>query len=532
MTLSTSDRIVSSESAKPPYPQALNSRVVHSTALVALLLAMDKLAGIMREAVVGHAFGAAAALDAYYAAFELPEGLNTIVAGPALTSVLVPLIVGLMARDDHDDLWRFISVTLHWILIVLVMISAVGIVLARPIIVTVAPGFADQPAQIELSVRLMRLVLLQTLLFSIGTVVTGAMEAHQHFLVPALSPLCYTLGRIFGAAILARPYGIFGLAWGGLIGAVVQLLIRIPWLVRRRARWTFTLFHPDLPNLVRLMAPRMLGMSVSYVTLVLPTTFGSQLPGGSIAAYEYASKLIQFPKSVLGTALGITILPALAALVQRGDLPELRRTFSWTLRLVLVLTIPAAVGVWLLGRPLTALVLQRGAFDAAATDRVYWALQFLALGLVAHCALEVLPPLFYAQRDMWTPFWIAAAGLAMNILLGQALLSTLAHGAIALSNSAGACLQVVFLLLVAHRRLGGIEGRQLGASLLRTGIASALMGGALVAFRWALPDTGRLVSVGGGLAVGVLVYGAAACLLNIREIRELPALWSRRREPV
>ncbi len=527
--MNTPGHISSSESVKFPSPQVLNSRVVHSTALVAFLLAMDKLAGILREAVVGRAFGASAALDAYYAAFELPEGLNTIVAGPALTSVLVPLIVGIIARDDRDDLWRFVSVVLHWILIVLIVISAVGLVLARPIIVTVAPGFADQPDQVELSVRLMRLVLLQTLLFSAGTVVTGAMEAHQSFLVPALSPLCYTLGRIFGAAVLAPHYGIFGLAWGGLIGAVAQLLIRIPWLLRRRARWTFTLFHPGLPDLLRLMAPRMLGMSVSYVTLVLPTTFGSQLTGGSIAAYEYASKLIQFPKSILGTALGITILPALAALVQRGDLPELRRTFSWTLRLVLVLTIPAAVGVWALGHPLIAVVLQRGAFDAAATDKVYWALQFLALGLVAQCALEVLPRLFYAQRDMWTPFWIAAAGLALNILLGRALLPTLAHGAIALSNSAGAGLQMVLLLLVAHKRLGGIEGRLLWASLLRTGIASALMGGALVAFRWALPGAGRLVSAGGGLAIGALVYGTAAYLLNIREIRELPALWARRK---
>jgi putative peptidoglycan lipid II flippase len=509
------------------YP-ASGSQVARSAALVALLFAADKLLGVVREAAVGRAFGTSAVLDAYFAAFEVPEGLNTVVTGAALTTALIPLLTSVVARADRDDLWRFISSVLNWVLIVVGVASVVAAVLARPIIVTVAPGFADAPAQVALATRLMRLVLIQTLIFSASTVVTGTLQAHRHFPLPALAPLCYTLGRIFGAVVLAPRLGIFGLAWGGLVGAGAHLLVKLPWLVRHRARWVPALAHPDLLNLLRLMAPRMLGMGVTYVNFVLPTIFGSQLPPGAISAYEYAWKLMQLPETIFGTALGIVVLPTMAAIAGRGDRPGLRRIFCWALRVILALTVPAAVGLLVLGRPLTALFLQRGAFDAAATGRVYWALRFLTLGLVAHSALEVVARLFYAQRDMWTPFWAALGGLALNAGMGWLMLPVLAHGSMALSNSLGAGLQVVFLLLVARRRMGGVEGRALGVALARAGAASALMGVAVVGFCALLPDAGLFVIGVGGLAVGGVTYVLTALLLGSEEIRELPRLLLRR----
>ena len=457
--------MVSSKQSTNDQRPVLSAHVARSAALVAFLLAADKLLGVVREAAVGRAFGTSAVLDAYFAAFEVPEGLNTIVTGAALTTALIPLLTSIITRTGEEDapsqadVWQFISAVVNWVLIVVGVASVVAAVLARPIIVMVAPGFADDPVQVALATRLMRLVLIQTLIFSASTVVTSTLQAHQHFFLPALAPLCYTLGRIFGVVVLAPRVGIFGLAWGGLVGAVAHLLIKLPWLVHRRARWTLTLFHPRLPALLRLMAPRMLGMGVTYVSFVLPTTFGSQLPAGSISAYEYAWKLMQLPETVLGTAMGIVVFPTLARIAERNDRAGLRRTFSWALRLILALSVPAAVGLLVLGRPLTALFLQRGAFDAAATERVYWALQFFALGLVTHSALEVVARLFYAQRDMWTPFWAALGGLALNATLGWILLPQMAHGSMALANSLGAGLQVAFLLLVAQRRLDGIEGR-------------------------------------------------------------------------
>ena len=508
-------------------PSSGRTRVALYALLVAALFALDKLLGVVREIAVARAFGLSPKLDAYFAAFEVPEGLNAIVTGAALTTSLIPLLTLLIARDDDGkrSLWSLVSAVVNWVLLIVGVVGVVAAVFARPIIMAVAPGFADDPAQVTLATQLMRLVMIQTLVFSASTVVTSALQAHQHFFLPALSPLFYTLGRIFGAVVLAPRFDIFGLAYGGLIGAVAHLLVKVPWLIYRRARWMPVLFHPDLPKLLRLMGPRMLGMGVTYISFVLPTTFGSLLVKGSVSAYEYGWKLMQLPETVLGTAMGIVVFPTLAQMAE--DREGLRRTFSWALRLILTFSIPSAVGLLLLGRSLIAFIFQGGVFDTAATDRVFWGLQFFALGLVTHSALEVVARLFYAQRDMWTPFWAALAGLAVNAGLGWLLLPALAHGAIALSNGLGAGLQVAILLLVARRRLDGVDGRALGGTLLRVGLASAVMALVVIGVTHMVPSTG-LISIAAGGLVGGVVYILLVLLLGSKEIRRLPELLLRK----
>ncbi|MBL7066043.1 MAG: murein biosynthesis integral membrane protein MurJ [Anaerolineae bacterium] len=503
------------------YP-ASSARVARSAALVALIFAADKLLGVVRDAAIGHTFGASAALDAYYAAFELPDGLFTIIAGSAMATALIPILSAHISRGDQEGIWRLVSAVINLALLIVAGVSVVAAVFAPQIIRAVAPGFDAET--MALAARLMRLVLLQTVVSSVSGIVMSVLQAHQHFLLPALAPLCYTLGRILGAMVLAPHLGIFGLAWGGLMGTVGHLLVQAPGLIRYRARWWPTLRHPDLPAVLALMGPRMLGLGATYLNFVLPTFLGSHLPAGAISAYEYGWRLMQFPETIIGTALGLTVFPTLAERANAGDREGLRRRASWALRLVLMLAVPAAVGLLVLGRPLTALLFQRGAFDVTVTDRVYWTLRFFALGLVFHSALEVVSRLFYAQRDMWTPFWAALGGLATNAGLGWLLLSYLAHGSIALSNSLGVGLQVIILLLVAQQRLGGIEGRALGASLARTGLASALMGIVVATLVALLPDAGLLVTCVGGLAVGAAIYILAVLLLGSEEVRELAGL--------
>ena len=502
--------------------------VARSAVLVALLFAADKLLGVVRDASIGRAFGTSAALDAYYAAFELPDGLFTVVAGSALATALIPVLSARISRGDREGVWRLVSAVINWALMVVAGVSVVAAVFAPQLIRAVAPGFDAETA--ALAARLMQLVLLQTLVSSTSGIVMSVLQAHQHFLLPAAAPICYTLGRIAGALWLAPRWGIFGLAWGGLAGTVGHFLIQTPGLVHYRARWWPTLRHPDLRAVLGLMGPRVLGLGATYLNFVLPTFLGSRLPAGAISAYEYSWRLMQFPETIVGTALGLAVFPTLAERANAGDREGLHRTASWALRLVLALAVPAAVGLLTLGRPLTALFFQRGAFDATATDRVTWALQFFALGLVAHSALEVVSRLFYAQRDMWTPLWAALGGLALNAGLGWALLPLLAHGSIALSNSLGASWQVVILLFVAQRRLGGIEGRAVGGSFARTVLASALMGAAVAIFRTLLPGAGLLVTGVGGLAVGAVTYLLAALLLGSEEVHELLGLsWMRGR---
>ncbi|NLE45461.1 MAG: murein biosynthesis integral membrane protein MurJ [Chloroflexi bacterium] len=508
-----------------PSQTGANAHVARSALLVAALFGADKVLALVRDAVIGQTFGASASLDAYYAAFELPDGLFTIIAGSAMATTLIPILTGRIVRGERDEVWRLVSAVTNLALLLVAGVGAVGAVFAPQVIQAVAPGF--DAAQVALAAQLMRLVLIQTLIFTASGIAMGALRAYQHFLLPALAPLCYTASRILGTLLLAPRWGIFGLAWGGLAGAVIYFLVLVPGLIRYGARWRPTLRHSDLRAVLALMGPRVMGLGATYLTFVLPTFFGSRLAAGAISSYEYAWRLMQFPETIIGTALGITVFPTLAELASSGERDGLRRTASWALRLLLALAVPAGVVLVLLGQPLTSLFLERGEFGADTTARVVWALQFLALGLVAHSALEVISRLFYAQRDMWTPFFAAVGGLIVNAGIGWLLLPSLTHGSMALANSLGASFQVVALTAVAHHRLGGVDGHNLALSLVRTLVASAVMGASVGGFLAAASETSVLVRGLGGLLVGGGAYLVAALLLGSEEIREFPRLLRR-----
>ena len=503
----------------------IRSRVASFVGLVAVFFIADKILGVVRDLLVGRAFGASAELDAYYAAFELPDLLFTVVAGSAMATALIPVLSARIAKDDSESTWRLVSAVVNWALLIVALISIVAAFFAPQIIRLVARGFDAE--QVALGARLMRLVLLQTLISSVSGILMSVLQAHQSFLFPAMAPLSYTLGRILGLQLLAPQLGVFGLAWGGVAGTVGHLLIQLYGLSRHRPRWRAVLRHPDLRPLVRLMGPRVLGLGATYINFVLPTVFGSFLFDGAISSYEYAWRLMQFPETIIGTTLGLTVFPTLAEIANAGDRDQLRRTTSWALRLVLALAVPAAVGLVVLGRPLTALLFQRGEFGETATTWVYMALRFLSIGLVAHSALEVVSRLFYARRDMWTPLWAALGGLLTNVAAGALLLPLLSHQAIAVGNSLGVLLQVVWLALVAVRRMEAIELGRVVDSLWRIGLASAVMGGLVLGFR-ALPfASGPLIGGLGGLVIGALGYLAVALLVRVEAIGDLLSeLWS------
>lgn len=501
---------------------ARTAHVARSALLVGILFVADKLLAVVRDMAIGRAFGIAPELDAYYAAFELPDGLFTVVAGAALVTSLMPLLTARLSDGERDDVWHLVSAVLNWVLLIVAGASVIAALFAPQVIAAVAPGFDAYRA--DLATRLMRLVLMQTIVASASSIITSSLQAHQHFLLPAAAPLAYTLGRIFGALVLAPRFGIFGLAYGGLAGTLGHFLIQVPGLVHYRAHWTPTLHDPDLRNVLKLMIPRMLGLGATYLTFVLPTFLGSRLNAGLISAYEYAWRLMQFPETIIGTALGITVFPTLAVYANTGDRAALKQTAGWALRLILALGLPAAAAMVLLGRALITLMFQRGAFDATATGRVYFALQVLALALVAHALLEVVARFFFAQREMWIPFWAAVMGLLVNAAVSRALLFELQQGAIALGNGLGALTQVVFLYAMAWRRESAPPLRELARTAGLSALATAIMAAAIVgAQRFFFPAPGLLATA---LLLGVAggSYLLAAWALRMEEITALPRL--------
>jgi putative peptidoglycan lipid II flippase len=527
---------------------ATQREINRNVILVAAAFALAAVVGLVRNMVIARQFGIGAGLDAYYAAFKLPDLLFTVVAGGALATAFIPLFVDFLAAEDRRGAWRFAAAVANWAVLITGALAALAALLAPWLVRTIlAPGFTPE-LQAE-TASMMRIVLISTVLFAISSVWGSALQGLKSFLWPALGPVVYPLGVIAGALFLAPTWGIRGLAAGAVLGALLHLGTKIPGLVRHGYRWRPSLHAaqpasdgkaaspPDpsqtasggshgpspLRQLVALMIPRMLDLGVFQLTLLVTTNLASRLGPGSVSALEWGWDAMQLPETIIGTAFGLVALPTMAALGSRDDLDGLRRTLAESLRTVLAMAAPAALGLIVLGRPLLATLYQRGAFDAAATEAVYIPLAFFALRLPAHAAIELAARAFFARKDTVTPLLIAAGSAAANILLGILLMAPLGAGGLALATSLAVSAEAVALLAILGRRLGGVEGREIAGSLARVLLACLAMGAAMLAvLAWgerAAVAAPLLVLLAGGIGAGIYLF--LARLLGVREIGRL-----------
>ncbi|HXV97370.1 MAG TPA: murein biosynthesis integral membrane protein MurJ [Anaerolineae bacterium] len=506
------------------------THLIRSAGILMAAFLVNKVLAIGRQIVIARAFGTGSDYDAFVAAFRLPDILFMLISGGALATAFIPILserVTLRSPNDPDG-WRLTSATLNTILLLVTVAAALVAVLALPLVQwLIAPGFP--PETQLLTANLMRLALVSTIIFSVSGLVGGVLHVHQHFLLPALAPIIYNLGIIAGAIFLAPTFGVYGLMWGAIAGAAGHLLIQVPGLIRYRMTYFPILGWHDsgVHQVARLMGPRLLTIGVIQINFLVIFNLASRLGEGSVSALDYGWDLMQVPQTIIGSAIGIVLFPTMAALAAQGDLVGLRRTTSQALRIILALSIPAMVGLIVLGQPVIQLMFERGEFGPDSTAAVYQSLQFWALALVGHCALEVVNRLFYAQKDTTTPLLGALAGMVINIILAVALYQVLGAGGLALSNGVAVTVEVLILLVIAHWRMAGVEAGPMISTLARTLLAAGAMGAVMLIFTtlWpALPPF--IIAVGGGF-LGLIVYIGAGLLLGIEEIRMAPRLVGR-----
>jgi putative peptidoglycan lipid II flippase len=283
----------------------------------------------------------------------------------------------------------------------------------------------------------------------------------------------------------------------------------------------------------RLMAPRILGTAIAQLNFVVNNSLASGLGEGAVSAINYAWLLMLLPQGVFAQAVGTAAFPTFARQVARGERAEMRSTLAATLRAVFFLSLPATVGLLVLGRPLVGLFFERGAFEATSTEAVAWALAFYALGLVGHAGLEIVARAFYALHDTLTPVWVGGLAMGLNVALSLALPGVFGlagwppHAGLALANSVATLLELSALLVLIRRRMDGLEGRRTRAAFARSGLAALAMGAVLLGWRALLPGAGALVLGGGGVVLGVAVYLFTALLLRVEELRAVVKLLRR-----
>jgi len=509
------------------------NRIARAASLIMLLFLVSRALGLLREIVIARQFGTSAEMDAYLAAFRLPDFLFYVVAGGALGSAFIPVFTGCLTRQDLPGAWRLASAVINWIILILTGLGGLAAIFAPWLVQTFFADFT--PAQQALTIELMRWMLISTVIFGVSGVVMGILNAHHHFFLPALAPVIYNTAIILGAWLLGPIWGVRGLAAGVVLGAVGHLLVQLPGLTyseRLRYQPTLAWRNAGLHEVARLMGPRVLGLAAVQLNFVVNTVLAAGLSTGSLTALNYGWIIMLLPQGIIAQSMATALFPTLATLAAKEEWVELRRIFALTLRHLLFLTLPAAVGLIVLSKPLVRLLLERGKFGPDSTAATAWALSFFSLGLVGHALVEIATRTFYALKNTKTPVGIGVAAILINIGLSWLLLRLFAgwswspHGGLALANSIAVTLEMVVLLVLLRPLMGGLAEPGLGRAIGKMSLAAGGMALALWLLLPLLPTDPSWMGGVFGIMVGGIVYLGLTYTFGVDEIK---TIWRRLR---
>ncbi len=513
-----------------PGSSSANRQIARAAGLVTAAFVLSNIAGLARQILVANAFGTSAPMEAFNAANRISETLFNLVAGGALGSAFIPAFTALLTKEKRQEAWKLASSIFNLILIILTLLAALAAVFAPQIVRhVIAPGFAADPGKEALTIELTRLMLPSAVLFGISGLVMGILNSHQRFFIPALTPAMYQIGMIFGVTVLSPKLGIHGLAWGVLIGSASHLLLQLPLLLKQKAAYspTLGLESADVREVARLMGPRLLGVAVVQLNFWINVRLASVMPEGSVTAIQIAFTLMLMPQAAIAQSIATAALPTFSAQVARDRLDEMRNSLSSSLRGILLLSVPASIGLVLLRTPIIRLFYERGEFTPESTTLVAWALLWYGAGLVGHAMVEILARAFYSLHDTRTPVLIGIAAMSLNVLFsylfsaGFLRLGWLPYGGLALANTLATALEMVGLVWIMRNRLSGLNGRDIGQAALAALGSGGVM--ALSIYFWGNLGAGQptwIVAVG-GILIGMLVYGGGLGIFKNRELGQV-----------
>ena len=510
-------------------PPSANRQIARAAGTVMFAIVLGQITGLIRGILVARAFPATE-LDAFFAANRVSETLFMLLAAGALGSAFIPTFTGFLAKDDKESAWKLASSIANLLTLTLSAIAVLAAIFAPQIVrYALAPGLATDPVLFPLTVNLQRIQLVSAVLFGLGGLIVGILNAHQVFLIPALTPSMYQLGMIFGVLVLAPRMGIYGLAWGVVIGATLYLLLQIPSLLKQKGTYSpsLGLNNASVREVFRLMGPRILGVGVVQLNFWVNTWLASQMAPGSVAGLAFGFSLMLMAQAAIAQSVAIAAMPTFSAQFALGKLDEMRTSLASSIRGVIILALPASIGLILLREPIVAMLYQRGQFDARMTELVAWALLWYAAGMIGHSILEVLTRAFYAQHDTKTPVIVGAIAMGLNVVFSFTFaglfknIGWMPHGGLALANSLATALEVTVLMIIMRRRLNGInEFHILRGGLLSTGGTLAMSAAVFAIFR-ILPGQPAWLLTISGIVAGGLAYGLTMAALRVPELDAL-----------
>jgi putative peptidoglycan lipid II flippase len=491
--------------------------IIKSAGIIGFATVISRVLGFVRDIIIAKFFGTAKYAEAFVVAFRIPNMLRDLIGEGATNAAFVP-VLSEYAVKKKEEFWELANVILNLLLIALSVITIAG-VLASPLIVRlIAPGFLGDPEKFAITVKLTRLMFPYILLIGLTAYTMGVLNSLKHFSMPAFGPCLLNIAIIICAMIWGE--SVMGLASGVLIGGVLQLGVQIPVLYKKGFKFSFTrkLNHPAANKIGILLLPRILGSCVYQVNLFINTILAS-LSGivglGGVAALYYANRIFQFPLAIFGIAIAQAVLPTMSREALEIDSDKLKKTLSFSLRVINFIIVPASIGLIVLAIPITRTLFERGKFDRYSTLITANALVFYSIGLFSYSGIKVLVNCFYSLKDTLTPVKIAGLSLLLNVILNLALMFPLKIGGLALSASIAGIFNFFALFYVLRKKIGCLDGRRILNSFLKVTSAGLVM--AFVIYICAFKINLNLFIV---IFIAIVSYSIATFIFDVKESKE------------
>lgn len=510
-------------------------RVAKAAGILMVAMVLSRLIGYVRDMVIYAQFGQNNLTDAYNAAFSIPDFLYYLLVGGALSSAFIPVFTGYVATKKQDDAWRVASTIFNIIIILMLAGIVLGEIFAPVLIKLLVPGFG--PANMELTVKMTRIMFVQTFFMGLNGICMGILNSHQEFLAPAVGSVMYNLGIIAVGLLLSPTFGIMGFAMGVVAGAVLNFAVQLPALIRLGLKYypVFDIKHPGVQKIGRLILPVLIGLSVTQFNLFVNQNLGSSLSEGAISALRAAQRIMQLPIGVFAIAIAVAMFPTLTGQFARKEQEEFKKTMSLGVRTIIMVTLPAAVGLIAMKTPIVRLLFQQGRFTPQDTAATAYALLFYSVGLFAYSTIQLLNRVFYSLQDTRTPVTTGMFTIFVNIALNLLLIKPLGHGGLALAYSLAGIANMVILLYILRKKIGSIDGRKMLTSFIQTLAASVIMGFAayessvlIAGFIDVGGKAGQILQVGVGISAGALVFLFIVILFKMEEVELAKSLLLKR----
>lgn len=500
--------------------------VAKAAGLLMLTQLASRILGFFRESIMAGYFGKTSATDAYNAAFMIPDLIYWLLVGGVLSSAFIPVFSEYIHKKNEEEGWRVVSSVVNIIFIGLGALVILALIFTPIFVQLQVPGFTEEYK--NLTIHLTRILLIQPLLLALSGITMGILNSYKIFWPSALGTVLYNACVILFGAILARsdnPNTISGFAIGVVVGALMNFLVQIPALRRVGLRYypVIDWHHPGVKRIAILAVPIILSYALNQVPVAVNSILGSQLVAGSLTSVWYSYRLYQLPVGIFAIAIAVAVFPTLNEQATLNQWKDFIKTSSNAIRMVIFITLPISIGMIVLRIPLIHVLFQHGAFTTEDTLATAVPLLFFAVGISAQSVIQILPRMFYALQDTWTPVTMGIISIIANVIFMFLLVKPLQAGGLAFATSLAALINMILLFYVLRKRLKKIDGWNIFRTTLKTLGASFLMG--VVVSLWAKglkpflgsSTVGSIIILVTGTILGALIFAGVTKVMRMEE---------------